>query len=243
MAIQTGAEPFLLHGGTKGVLLVHGFTGSPSEMRLLGDYLHQLGYTVLGVRLCGHGTSAQEMRETNWLHWFSAVENGYYILKGLCTDIAVVGLSMGGLLSLKLASEYPVSKVVSLSAPIYIADKRLPLLPLYRLLHSYVPKRSRNYNVGDLPVVNYDLTPVKSLSSLVEFIKHVKKLLGQVTAPILIMQSEAEHTVVPKSAQYIYNHIGSKDKKLVWLKKSGHVITLDIEREKVFAEVGNFLGA
>ena len=122
MTIQPGAEPFLLPGGTKGVLLIHGFTGSPSEMRLLGDYLHQLGYTVLAVRLCGHGTNVKELRETNWRHWFSTVENGYHILKGLCSKITVVGLSMGGLLSLKLAAEYPVSKVVSLSTPIYIAD-------------------------------------------------------------------------------------------------------------------------
>lgn len=243
MAIQTGAEPFLLPGGTKGVLLIHGFTGSPSEMRLLGDYLHQLGYTVLAVRLCGHGTSVKELRHTNWRHWLSTAENGYYILRGLCSKIAVVGLSMGGLLSLKLAAEYPVSKVVSLSTPIYIADKRLPLLPFYRIVRSYVPKKKHKYNVGDLTVVHYEATPLKSLSSLLELITQVKGLLPEVTAPALIVQSKVEHTVLPKSAQYIYDHLGSKDKQVVWLRRSGHIVTLDVEREKVFAEIGNFLGA
>ena len=115
-------------------------------------------------------------------------------------------------------------------------------MPLYRIIRSYAPKKSHKYNVGDLRIVHYEATPLKSLSSLLEFISHVKKLLHEVTAPVLIMQSRAEHTVVPKSAQYIYDHLGSKEKHLIWLRRSGHIVTLDVEREKVFAEIGKFLG-
>lgn len=241
MAILKGAEPFLLPGGRQGVLLVHGFTGSPSEMRLLGEYLHALGYTVLAPRLCGHGTSAAEMAETKWPHWYSSVEDGYHFLKALCSEIYVVGLSMGGLLSLKLAAEYPVERLVSLAAPIQIHDRRLPLLPLYRLFRRTVTKKRKPMDVDPRYSVCYDETPLSSLSSLLELIKHVSGLLPAVTVPALVIQSRAEHTVRPESAAYIYERLGSKEKKLIWLEKSGHVITLDSERDTVFTYIKNFI--
>ena len=241
LAILQGAEPFLLPGGDQGVLLVHGFTGSPSEMRLMGEYLNKIGFTVLAPRLCGHGTSPAEMAETKWLHWYSAVEDGYHFLKGLCRNIHVAGLSMGGLLSLKLAAEYPVAKVVSMAAPIYINERRLPLLPVYRLFRSYVPKKRKKMDVDPLYSVGYDETPLASLSSLLELIKIVDGLLPAVTAPALIIQSCAEHTVRPHSASHIYKGLGSAEKKLIWLEKSGHVVTLDSEREQVFTYTASFL--
>lgn len=241
MAILQGAEPFLLPGGKRGVLLVHGFTGSPSEMRLLGEYLNKVGYTVLAPRLCGHGTTPAEMAETKWLHWYSAVEDGYHLLKALCSEVCVVGLSMGGLLSLKLASEYPVTKLVSLAAPIYINDSRLPLLPVYRMFRNYVPKKRKKLDVDPLYSVGYDETPLASLSSLLDLIKQVDKLLPAIYVPALIIQSRAEHTVRPASAVHIYKSLGSHDKKLIWLEKSGHIVTLDIEKEHVFEHIASFL--
>ncbi|BBB91774.1 MAG TPA: alpha/beta fold hydrolase [Methylomusa anaerophila] len=243
MAILRGAEPFLLPGGRRGVLVVHGFTGSPSEMRLIGEYLHQQGFTVLGPRLCGHGTTPEEMSRTAWQHWYSAVEDGYHYLAGMCDEVLAVGLSMGGLMVLKLSSEYEVGKTAILSAPIYIAERRLRLLPVYRMFRDYVSrKRKRIAGIDDVYSVTYDRTPLRSLTSLLDFIKQVDRLLPAITTPSLIVQSLTEHTVRPESAQHIFDRLGSKDKKLVWLKKSGHVITLDVEKEQVFNEVVQFFG-
>ncbi|MEG6584904.1 alpha/beta hydrolase [Dendrosporobacter sp. 1207_IL3150] len=241
MAILKGAEPFLLPGGKQGILLIHGFTGSPSEMRLLGEHLNEHGYTVLAPRLCGHGTNAEEMATTAWPHWYGAVQDGYHLLKGLCSQIAVVGLSMGGLMALKVGVEYPVSKVVCLSAPIFIADKRLPMLGIFRLFRKFIPKKRRRLEVDPLYSVCYDRTPLSSLSSLLELIKTVDKQLPYLDKPLLVMQSLREHTVVPKSAKYIHDRAGSTDKKLIWLEKSGHIITLDIERDIVFDNIIKFL--
>ncbi|WP_094603752.1 Carboxylesterase [Sporomusa silvacetica DSM 10669] len=242
MAIMPGAEPFFLPGGETGVLVVHGFTGAPSEMRLAGEYLNSLGYTVLAPRLSGHGTTPEDMAKTTWPHWYSSVEDGYHVLNGICSNIAAVGLSMGGLLTLKLASEYPVSKLAVLSAPIYIANKRLRLLPLYRMFTNFVSKkRKRLPDRGEEYSISYDMTPLSSLTSLIHLINHVDTLLPSVTVPALVIQSKKEHTVEPESAQYIYNKLGSTDKRLVWLNKSGHIITLDTEREYVFQEIGRFL--
>lgn len=240
--IMKGAEPFLLPGGEHGVLVIHGFTGSPSEMRLLGEALQQAGYTVLGPRLCGHGTSAEEMSRTFWDLWYGSALDAYHLLRQTCRNVSVVGLSMGGLLALKLAAEQPVHKVAALCAPIYIAEKRLQFLPVYRVFRSYHAKRRRKLpGIQEELSVCYDKTPLRSLSSLLALIKHVDRLLPAVTVPALIMQARHEHTVEPHSARHIYEHIGSRDKRLIWLEKSGHIITLDVEKETVFDEIKDFL--
>ena len=242
MAILKGAEPFFYPGSERGVLLVHGFTGSPSEMRLIGELLHQQGYTVYGLRLPGHGTHPYEMEQTNWRQWYGAVEDGFHLLNTACKEVSAVGLSMGGILSLLLASEYPVNRVVSLSAPIYIADDRLKWLNVYRMFRRFAPKRRRKLEVAPEYSVGYDQTPLRSLASLLELISHVKQRLSKVTVPLLIVQSKAEHTVRPESAEYIYQQVGSTEKELVWLEKSGHIVTLDREKEAVFKQVIAFLG-
>ena len=236
-----GAEPFLLKGGPRGVLLVHGFTGSPGEMRLLGEHLARLGYTVLAVRLSGHGTVVQDMEPTIWRHWYGAVVDGWHLLGGLCSEINVVGLSMGGLLSLKLAAEYPLHRLVALSAPIYLANRQVPLLPLYRMFRRFVPKKQRGYDVEPHYIAGYDQTPLSSLSSLLDLIELVKLDLPRIHCPTLLIQSRREHTVRPESATYIHDHLGAAEKELFWLEKSGHVVTLDIEREIVFQQVSDFL--
>lgn len=241
MAILKGAEPFFFPGGDHGVLLSHGFTGSPSEMRLLGEYLSKLGYSVYGPRLPGHGTHYQDMEKTNWRQWYGAVEDGFHILQGICQEVSVVGLSMGGILSLLLASEYPVKRVASLSAPIYIADQRIKWLNWYRLFYRYAPKGKRKMPVSPEHYVGYNRTPLRSLDSLLELIQHVKSRLPMIRTPLLIAQSKAEHTVRPESADYIFRHVGSVDKELFWLEQSGHIVTLDTEKELVFKKVAEFL--
>ena len=242
MKILDGAEPFLWPGGRKGVLLIHGFTGSPSEMKLLGEHLHKADYTVLAPLLCGHGTTPEDLENTSWKHWYKSVLDAYQRLKLLCDEIIVIGLSMGGLLALELAFNHPVHKVVSLSTPIYIADKRLPWLPFVALFKKFVPKRRRTIaGVDPSYSVGYKQTPLRSVKSLLNLIRHVSERLTQVTQPLLIIQSRAEKTVMPASAQFIYDHTRTNYKKLVWLEKTGHIITLDSERETVFAEIDQFL--
>ena len=244
MAILHGAEPFLLPGGEKGVLLLHGFTGSPAEMRLLGEALHQEGYTVLAPRLPGHGTTVEEMAETRWPLWYGGAEDGYWLLRSVCSEVAVVGLSMGGLLALALSAQLPVWKTVSLSAPIDLYDKRAHYVDMFRLFRTYAPKKRRRFaDVDDCYTVAYESTPLACVKSLLQLIRHVQRLLPQVQAPLLVMQGRREHTVRPRSALHIYEQSGSLQKELVWLEKSGHLVTLDIERELVFAQVKAFLTA
>jgi len=220
----SGNEEFFFQGGKQGVVLVHGYTGAPGEMRLLGEYLHQQGLTVLGVRLAGHGTTPQDLNKTKWQDWYKAVSDGVYRLQAGCDRVSIVGLSMGGLLTIKAAAELPVAKAAILAAPIYVCDRRAPYLPLLRFF------------------IRYHMMPVKPLSSLFELVDLCKKkYLQSIKIPCLVMQSKVEHTVKPASAQYIYDHLGTADKKLVWYHHSGHILTLDNERDDVFQKIYEFL--
>lgn len=242
VTIMEGAEPFLFPGGTNGVLLIHGFTGSPAEMRLLGEFLHKEGYTVLAPRLCGHGTTVEEMANTKWPQWYSSVEDAYHILKAICSKITVIGLSMGGLLGFKIATDYQVDKIISLSTPIFITDKRLKMLPVYRIFREFAPKKRKKYaDVDPKYTVGYHATPLKGVGSLVDLIEQVDGILPNIKEELLIIQGRHDHTVQPRSAEHIYDRVASPNKKLIWLEKSGHIVTLDIEREEVFRQIAAFL--
>lgn len=240
MAVMRGAEPFLLPGSDRGVLLIHGFTGTPSEMRPLGEYLCRKGFTVLGPRLAGHGTSPADMVRTSWPHWYEAVIDGYCLLRGICREVCVAGLSMGALLALKLAAEYPVARVAAINAPIHIRDKRLPLLPLYRLFRKFQHKEKRKLPVNDPYNLAYECIPLSCLVSMLALIRHVDSLLPLVDRPALLLQSRYDRTVKPDSVLHIYRRLASTDKKLIWLERSGHVATLDVEHELVFRHVEYF---
>lgn len=242
MKVIKGAEEFFLQGkNKKGVLLIHGYTGTPAEMLLLGEYLHEKGYTVLGVRLPGHGTVPQELNETTWPMWYAEAEKGFDRLQQCCSEVMVAGLSMGALLAIALTAQKNVSKAAFLAAPIYVRDRRAPFLPLLKYFIHYLKKRKRNYFVADKYNLAYNVMPVKPLSSLFALVKLCKKkFLPQIKVPCIVLQSKKEHTVRPESAEYIFQNLQSAEKKLVWFENSGHILTLDIERDKVFAEIADF---
>lgn len=240
-----GGEPFFLSGGgSRGVLLVHGFTGLPAGMFLLGEVLNRAGFNVLCPRLAGHGTCEEDLMRTTKNDWFNSVLDGFFILRGVCDKIFVVGHSMGGLLTLKLAVEHKISKIVTLAAPIFIDDglglKNLPPKELCGNAFTFTPRKK----LDDVPpAVNnvYEKTPLVSVHELVDLIADVKNILPKITSPILIMQGEEDHTVQPRSARFIMDNVGSKSKKIVTVPNAGHLLPFDEQREFVFERTLNFL--
>lgn len=235
-------EPFYFAGNKKiGVLLIHGFTGSPSEMRLLGNYLHKEGYTVYAPLLKGHGTSPKEMKKTNKDDWWKSVIEGYnYLREKGYEQIVPIGLSMGGILSLKLAVEKDVVAVVSLATPIFVHNKKFDLAKWIKYFIPYQAKTEKAEHIQKHLAV-YNQTPVACIASLNLLIKEVKANLYRVSNPILIIQGKADETVHYKSADYIYNNVNSAQKNLKWYNKSTHIITLDHDRNKVFQDISLFL--
>lgn len=237
--IQNGGHSFWLRGGEHCVILLHGFSGSPAEMRWLGEYLWSKGFTVFALRLPGHSTCVEDLRHTHRLQWRAAVEENYKLLTTQYPKISVVGMSMGGLLALQLAAYERVHKVVSLATPIDIRDRRIPFLHIYKLFKSGVVKRLHDY--GLVNHVRYAEMPINGVIQLLRLIKDVRLLLPKIQSPTLVMQSKIEHTLKPSSATYIYENLGSAEKQLVWLEHSGHMLVLGAERQTVFEKTADFL--
>ncbi|NLT94068.1 MAG: alpha/beta fold hydrolase [Clostridia bacterium] len=236
---QREKEPFDYPGNKTGCLLIHGFTGSPGEMRPLGDYLREKGYTVKGVLLPGHGTRVEDLAETGWENWYNEVVKAYRDLETRCDKIFVIGLSMGGALALHLAANENISGgIVSICSPIFLTNKKAYLAPLIRYFVKYSKKKKTKSNFHSFW---YDRYPTGAVAQLVKGITVIKRELKNIKNPALIIQSTLDKTVNPASAQYIYDHISSTKKKLFWLHKSGHIATLDIERGQVFLWVEEFI--
>ena len=242
--IIEGAEPFLLRGNKKGVLLIHGFTGSPAELLPLGEFLNNAGFTVLAVRLAGHGTSERDLMHTTCDDWFNSVLDGYALLKNICDEIFVAGHSMGTLLSLKLATIKNFEKLVTISPPFFIDDdlhlEQLP--PRSECENKFVVKPRRKLkNVS--PAVNktYRKFPLISVHELVALIDEVKNILPKVQAPLLVLHAEDDHTAKFESAAFLLKSVSSTEKAFVKISKGGHLIPLTDGREFVFEKILEFL--
>ena len=239
-----GGESFFLNGNKSGVLLIHGFTGLPAEMRLLGENLNRAGFSVLCMRLAGHGVDEENLMRTTKDDWFNSVHDGFNILRGACEKISVVGHSMGGLLALKLATVCPVEKIVSLAAPIFIDDglglRNLP--PREFCGNACVVQPRRKLDNVPAGVNNPEKkTPLISVHELLDCIDETKNFLPTVTAPILVMHGEEDHTAQPRSARFIMDNVGSKSKTFVTIPNSGHLLPMNEQRDLVFDLVTDFL--
>ncbi|WP_168188736.1 alpha/beta hydrolase [Thermoflavimicrobium daqui] len=243
--VRRSPEPFFYSGGKTGILLIHGFMSNPSELRPMGQYFIDKGYTVYAPLLAGHGKTAEVMAETDWEDWWKTVDDAYdYLNKENLDHIYVAGLSMGGALSLYLASQKQVDGVISMCAPIWIQHWGDMLASfIYHFYPFYKPKNRRKRDPEiEAMMVKMDRTPIKCVASLRKFIRSaLRPNLSKVNVPALIIQSRHDETVKPESANYIYNHISSEKKSLSWYEKSCHIITLDKERGKLFQEVEQFI--
>ena len=240
-----GAEPFLLPGGAHGVLLIHGFTGLPAELRLMGEYLNARGFTVLAIRLAGHGTTVEDLSRMEHEDWMDSVRDGSAILSGVCEQVSVVGHSMGAVFAMLLSVETDVAHVVSLGAPIMIAPEQgIEHLPTREAcVDRYVPKaRRRLQNVPCGANNTYRRMPLVSIHEMMDVIAILCGQIVKVTAPILIVHGERDHTADPKSADYLYENVRSPRCEKYILPDAGHLLPLDLGiRERVFARTASFL--
>jgi len=248
------AEPFFFPGGSTGCLLVHGFTGTPKEMRWLGEYLHKQGHSVLGVRLAGHATQFSDLQRTHWEDWLACVEDGYRYLSGVAEQIYIIGLSLGGILSLTFASEAltpgcPVAGVVAIAAPasLPINPHLLPAIKLVSPFKKTNPKPPSDWvdKESEKEHIAYPFDSVRGGHEVNLLLYEMITNLPAITAPALLIYSRDDHVVTPEAghAELIYERLGSPQKRLEWIEGSGHVMTRDAQREKVFELVGGFVNS
>jgi carboxylesterase len=232
-----------------GVLLIHGFTGAPPEMRLLGEYLHARGMTVAAPLLPGHGTSVEEMNRCRWQEWTGCVEQALAELRRRCTQLFVGGLSMGALLALHLASQNPDLRGALLYSPaMKVADRRLALTPVAKFLVRSLPKGANADRDLTSPVArqhlwSYEDVPIAAAAELASLRRWVQRRLSQIACPLLIVHSTLDSAIRPDSAQAIYEGVSTPPaaKTLLTLHNSGHNLLVDSEWEFVAEQTARFI--
>lgn len=246
-------EPFLLEGGNRhACLLLHGLGGGSFEMQLLGEHLHRQGHTVQTINYPGHDRKAAIMPASRWEEWYAHVETCYLELKVRYPSISIIGFSTGSLLGLHLAASHSVARLVALSPFLAVKHQWYYLLRPEQYLFSighlvpFVPKlgaplRDPEMRRHAITASYFRTFSLPSARSAFMLIREVKNELRRVQSPILIIQSPLDRVVAPEGAEFLYREVASRVKRMHWLRKSDHIITLDIEREEVFTHIAEFL--
>ena len=231
------ARPFFYKRGPVGCLLVHGLTSTPFTVLEMGKWLASRGITVHAPVLAGHSNTWQHLEATRWQDWYASAEEGYAFLRKRCRRVFAAGLSMGGAQVLHLAAHHPeLDGVIAMSPALYTDDWRLKILPLIRLFQRTAP--AIGGAISDekaMQEICYNRLPLRAVAELLKLQSHLRDELHLVRCPALVIQGRHDPVVPSGNARYVYNAMGSTRKKLVYLPRSSHVITMDVERERLFS--------
>ncbi len=221
--------------GSAGALLVHGFTASTAEVRLLGKYLHARGYTVSAPLLPGHQTTPQDMNRRRYVEWTDSIQHAFKQLAERCERVFVCGESMGALLALHLADENPgIAGVVLYSPALRIVNHSSAMFRA-RLVHRLVPyvkKPVRGSNDADARWKGYSVNPIPALVQMHKLQQKVQKRLSSIHQPLLIIQGRLDETIDLRSGEIIMQGVSSQEKEMRWLEQSTHCVILDKEWEQ-----------
>ncbi len=238
------AEDILKKGGKTGCLLLHGFTGSQAELLDLADFLARKKLTIMLPTLPGHGTYSGDMLNFGWREWFECAKRSYEQLAGICDEVFVVGLSMGGTLALHLAAHKKVRGIVCLAAPVMFPRwQRLGVTALSQVIRYRKKRRGEDVRDQDAKgkLGSYRRYPYRAVRQLFQLTEHTFADLPEIDAPILIMHSNLDHTISPENADIIFQTVQSQDKRMVKLEKSFHILSVDVEKDRVRKEIVDFV--
>lgn len=233
-AVKVGVtpDPFWLEGGEVGILMIHGFTGSPSELRPVAEELHGQGWSVCAPLLPGHGTYVEEMNRCRFGQWTAAVDAALDELKSRCASIVVAGQSMGALLVLDLAARRgdEIAGVIGYAPALLPTDRFGFLVPLLKHFIKTMPKGPNDFvDKGALERLwDYEANPLPAAHELFKLAAQVRGELTQIGVPILLMHSHDDRVIDARSSQLVYDQVASAQKDLFFLEGCGHVLTLDV---------------
>lgn len=241
-------QPFNFQGDNgRAVLLIHGWTSVPYEVRRLGKYLNENGYTVSAPMLRGHGTVPKDLEDVKWTDWLSDIQKEYRDLKEKHEKIFVAGTSIGSNLAVMLAkNNIDIAGLVLMATPYKIKWEKL--VYYFAKLHL----KFKKYNKKIYPptfgvsttitrVISYQTYPVVSALETFELVRISRKHLKDARQPCLILQSTHDHIVSKRSAEKIFDRLGSKKKKIKYIAKAYHTFVSDIKNSHVFEDILNFL--
>ncbi|PEJ09432.1 carboxylesterase [Bacillus wiedmannii] len=235
-------KPFTFEGGDRAVLLLHGFTGNSADVRMLGRFLEKKGYTCHAPIFKGHGVPPEELVHTGPEDWWQDVMEAYQLLKDKGFEkIAVAGLSLGGVFSLKLGYTVPVLGVVPMCAPMYIKSEETMYQGILAYAREYKKREQKSPEQIKQEMLEFQKTPMNTLKALQELIADVRNNVDMIYAPTFVVQARHDEMINTDSANIIYNGVESTLKDIKWYEDSTHVITLDKQRDELHEDVYNFL--
>lgn len=235
-------KPFTFEGGERAVLLLHGFTGNSADVRMLGRFLEKKGYTCHAPQYKGHGVPPEELVHTGPEDWWQDVMNGYQFLKDRGhNSIAVAGLSLGGVFSLKLGYTVPIKGIVPMCAPMHIKSEEVMYQGILDYAKEYKRFEGKSAEQIDQEMEEFQKTPMKTLKALQNLIAEVRDNVDMIYSPTFVVQARHDHMINTESANIIYGAVESDLKRIKWYEESGHVITLDKEKEQLHEDVYEFL--
>ncbi|USK99645.1 carboxylesterase [Bacillus tropicus] len=235
-------KPFTFEGGDRAVLLLHGFTGNSADVRMLGRFLEKKGYTCHAPIYKGHGVPPEELVHTGPEDWWQDVTEAYQFLKDKGFEkIAVVGLSLGGVFSLKLGYTVPVLGVVPMCAPMYIKSEETMYQGILAYAREYKKREQKSPEQIEQEMLEFQKTPMNTLKALQQLIADVRNNVDMIYAPTFVVQARHDEMINTDSANIIYNGVESTLKDIKWYEDSTHVITLDKQRDELHEDVYNFL--
>ena len=236
--VVPGAEPWSADGDEIGVLVLHGFTGSPASVTPWGQAMSREGWTVRVPRLPGHGTTWQEMNRTTWEDWYAEADRNFRELRERCGHVFVMGLSMGGSITLRLAEQYgdAITGIVLVNPAVHSERPDRFLLPVLQLVVPAFPGISNDIAKPGQDEVAYSKIPLKAAHSLTGLWRLVKADLAKVSQPLLLFRSATDHVVEPSNSAYILAHVSSTDIHEEVLSDSYHVATLDHDAELIVSD-------
>lgn len=241
--VRPGAEAFAACGCDVGVLLLHGFSGSPASLRPLAESFAADGYTVELPRLPGHGTCWRDLGKVSWRDWVREVVAAHDRLVERTRARAVVGLSFGGCLGLYLAQarRTEVDGLALVNPAIHQPHPLLPLLPVLKRVVPFVPGVVNDIAKPGGDEIGYERVSVRGAAEFHELQRIVRGDLGRVTAPLLVLTSRQDHVVPIGNSRLVVEEAASEDVAQVWLERSYHVATLDHDAPEIEREAKAFV--
>lgn len=251
--IWQGAEPYFSAGDGVGYLILHGFMASPTEVLWAGKALADAGRTVYIQRQPGHGINPEHMSRMRWQDWYAQAVDGYHILSQMCERVYVVGHSMGGLLALLIAAEYPVNGAVIAAAPLAVPDG---LMRYGRLIASFKPYtqhpstdafhtmvRAEQERRGEPPSgrVHYAKWSSRAVYELYTLIGVANEHLARVDKPLLLLYATKDQTVPVTDSDIISQKVKSDHVQSCIIEDGEHLIYLDIGRQAAIDATVGFI--